>query len=256
MALLSYNNIGNYGRLGNQMFQYASLLGLANETNRTPIANLSASDLPDCFTLGAVQDKVNESPQGFLEEVGFAYNTSYAEALKNTQLDIDIIGYYQTSKYFDELNTNNEVKANFEFKKEIREKAGELLPYNEVLVSVHIRRTDYVNLSEYHTNQPESYYKEAMEHFEDYRPVVFSDDIEWCKENMKWLGDKAVFMDNDQFTDLCLMSWCNGHIIANSSFSWWGAYLSGGKTVAPKNWFGPKGPQDWQDVYENHWIQL
>ena len=256
MALLSYNNIGNYGRLGNQMFQYASLLGLANETNRTPIANLSASDLPDCFTLGAVQDKVNESPQGFLEEVGFAHNASYAEALKNTQLDIDIIGYYQTSKYFDELNTNNEVKANFEFKEEIREKAGELLPYNDVLVSVHIRRTDYVNLSEYHTNQPESYYKEALEHFEEYRPVVFSDDIEWCKENMKWLGDKAVFMDNDQFTDLCLMSWCNGHIIANSSFSWWGAYLGGGKTVAPKNWFGPKGPQDWQDVYEKHWIQL
>ena len=52
---------------------------------------------------------------------------------------------------------------------------------------------------------------------------------------MKWLGDKAVFMDNDQFTDLCLMSWCNGHIIANSSFSWWGAYPGAEKLWLQKN---------------------
>jgi len=50
------------------------------------------------------------------------------------------------------------------------------------------------------------------------------------------------------------MSWCNGHIIANSSFSWWGSYLGGSTTVAPKNWFGPKGPQDWSDIYREGWI--
>jgi len=255
MAYLSFNNLGNYGRLGNQMFQYASLLGLANGSEHTPIANLSKSDLQGCFELGSVEDKNNDY-QAVIQENGFAHNEQYSLGIQTANhLNIDLIGYFQTSKYFSEHNTNAEVRGNFTFKKEVRESAGEKLPEG-VLVSLHVRRTDYTNLQDYHYNQNDSYYREAMEHFQEFRPVVFSDDIEWCKENMKWLGEDAVYTSNDQYTDLCLMSWCNGHIIANSSFSWWGAYLSGGKTVAPKNWFGPKGPQDWQDVYESDWIQL
>ena len=73
---------------------------------------------------------------------------------------------------------------------------------------------------------------------------------------MKWLPENTVYMENDLNVDLCVMSWCNAHIIANSSFSWWGAWLGGGKTIAPKNWFGPKGPQDWNDVYCNGWEVL
>ena len=57
--MLAFNQMGNLGRLGNQMFQYAALLGLANETGHTPVANLSASDLPDCFVLGSIEDKIN-----------------------------------------------------------------------------------------------------------------------------------------------------------------------------------------------------
>jgi hypothetical protein len=251
MAYLSYNNIGNFGRLGNQMFQYASLLGLANETGHKPIANLSNSNLQDCFELGSVEDKVNESPQSLIQETDFSYSPSYATGL-DPHINIDLLGYFQSSKYFDEYNTEAEVKSNFTFKEEIREKAGEKLP-DGVLVSIHIRRTDYVKLSEFHTNQPLEYYEKGMDEFKNYRPVVFSDDIEWCKDNLSFLDEDTVYMDNDQYTDLCLMSWCNGHIIANSSFSWWGAYLGGGKTVAPKNWFGPKGPKNWQDIYCKEW---
>ena len=86
-------------------------------------------------------------------------------------------------------------------------------------------------------------------------PVIFSDDIKWCKNNMKWLPENTVYMENDLNVDLCVMSWCNAHIIANSSFSWWAAWLRGknGKTVAPSRWFGPKGQQDWQDIYCDEW---
>ena len=148
----------------------------------------------------------------------------------------------------------------FEFKDEIRKKACDVLPEG-VLVSLHVRRGDYLNLqlSDTHKNQSQKYYQDAMLKFEGYRPVVFSDDIEWCKEEMAWLKNNhpdPVFMSYDHFTDLCLMSLCNGHIIANSSFSWWGAWLGGGKTVAPKEWFGPSGPKNWKDVYCEDWITL
>jgi hypothetical protein len=92
-----------------------------------------------------------------------------------------------------------------------------------------------------------------MTHFDGHTPIVFSDDIAWCEENLSHMN--PIFMDgNDVYTDMCLMSMCDGHIIANSSFSWWGAWLGKGKTVAPKRWFGESGPQDWSDIYCEGWI--
>jgi len=244
---LSYNNIGRYGRLGNQMFQYAAVLGIAEKTGHTPIANIEASDL-FCFELGGATQGV-ELESVIYNEPNFSFDERVFDFPSDR--NIDLIGYYQTEKYFSHIE--NDVRDNFTFKEEVRHKAGDVLPEG-VLVSIHVRRTDYIQLADTHKNQGEDYYREAMENFKDYRPVVFSDDIGWCKENMKWLGDDAVFMDNDQHTDLCVMSWCNGHIIANSSFSWWGSYLGCSTTVAPKNWFGPKGPQDWSDIYREGWI--
>ena len=66
---------------------------------------------------------------------------------------------------------------------------------------------------------------------------------------------EAYFSEgNDHFVDMCMMSLCDGHIIANSSFSWWGAWIGQGKTVAPKKWFGSEGPKNWSDVYCKDWI--
>ena len=117
------------------------------------------------------------------------------------------------------------------------------------MVSLHVRRTDYKKLSHVHTNLELDYYKEAMQHFTGYRPVVFSDDAaEWCKDEMSWLGDDAVYMSNNPGVDMLLMSYCNGHIIANSSFSWWGSYLG---LVEPSHQkIGtPSNPKDWQHIY-------
>ena len=58
---------------------------------------------------------------------------------------------------------------------------------------------------------------------------------------------------DDTYVDMCMMSMCNGHIIANSTFSWWGAWLSGANTVAPKQWFGPRGMPEWSDIYCENW---
>jgi hypothetical protein len=253
---LSFNHLGNYGRLGNQMFQYAAVSAAAKELGMTATVNLSSSQLQDCFELGFAADGVLQ-PAAVYSERDFAY-TGDLFTLPTDQGNIDVVGYFQSAKNFGDHS--DFIRQEFDFKDEIRKKACDILPEG-VLVSLHVRRGDYLNLqlSDTHKNQSQKYYQDAMLEFEGYRPVVFSDDIEWCKENMTWLNNnhpEPVFMSYDHFTDLCLMSLCNGHIIANSSFSWWGAWLGGGKTVAPKEWFGPSGPKDWKDVYCEDWITL
>jgi hypothetical protein len=89
--------------------------------------------------------------------------------------------------------------------------------------------------------------------------LVFSDDMEWCKEN--FIGDQFIFVEGENdVTDLWIMSYCKHNIIANSSFSWWGAWLNDYKhkiVVAPLKWFGPaKGDIKTDDIYAENWIRI
>ena len=141
---------------------------------------------------------------------------------------------------------------------EIQNKYGEVL--NQNTCSIHVRRGDYLNLSEHHPLCDIEYYKDAMEHMpNDTVYLVFSDDISWCKEN--FLGDNYIFIeDNSDIFDLYLMSLCHNNIIANSSYSWWGAWLNNNKNkivVSPKMWFGPaKVGLDTKDVHCKNWIKI
>jgi hypothetical protein len=108
---------------------------------------------------------------------------------------------------------------------------------------------------------PMDYYEQAVKKFNKKSVfVVFSDDIEWCKkqEFFKTLGN-VVFVKDMDYNEMYLMSLCKHNIIANSSFSWWGAYLNMNrrkKVIAPMQWFGPKGPKDLQDLRPDSWITL
>ena len=96
-----------------------------------------------------------------------------------------------------------------------------------------------------------------MENFDkDSIFCFFSDDLNWCKENFK--GDKYIFVETgNPYYDLYLMSKFQNHIIANSSFSWWGSWLSESKkTIAPLNWFGPLLNKNTSDVYCDNWILI
>jgi hypothetical protein len=87
--------------------------------------------------------------------------------------------------------------------------------------------------------------------------VIFSDDINYAVELFKSFSKKFyVFEINDIFIEMCLMTKCDYHIIANSSFSWWGAWMANSKkTIAPKQWFGSseQAPKDWSDIYSEEW---
>jgi hypothetical protein len=124
-------------------------------------------------------------------------------------------------------------------------------------VSLHVRRGDYVSLktaNEHHGLCGSSYYIAAVEHVKSVLPsdqmnfFIFSDDIDWCKKNIDYLGlsgsDSVCFVERgvgaDAFQDILLMSLCDWNILANSTYSWWGAVLGGrsplGGQVAPKQW--------------------
>ena len=103
------------------------------------------------------------------------------------------------------------------------------------------------------------YYEEALKEFDSNRDVIiFSDDTDWCKEQKIFEDDRfAVAEGGNQFYDMCLMTMCDDFIIANSTFSWWGAWLGNrGKVIAPKTWFGEGLKHDTKDLYCENWIKL
>ena len=101
------------------------------------------------------------------------------------------------------------------------------------------------------------YYSQAMKHFPDTNFIVFSDDIQWCKENFK--GEEFTFIEEDDYIELYLMSMCRHNIIANSSFSWWGSYLNQNEdkiVIAPSKWFGTDGRLKTENIYGEGWIVI
>jgi|SRR6185436_4868486 len=105
-------------------------------------------------------------------------------------------------------------------------------------VSLHVRRGDYVGNSFYVNLMETDYYQKAMAEFPDRKFLVFSDDIKWCKEQ-EIFKDCYFSIGQSELDDLNLMITCNGHIGANSTFSWWASFLGKGKNVFPskENWY-------------------
>lgn len=260
------------GRLGNQMFQYASLMGIARKhdyefiippptgdkslTGQFKVDHLllEAFDLSNLKYIGwsrsSKQFKEDQTKRPFDEDL-----------FNNCEDESDIAGYFQSEKYFEHIK--NEVLTEFKFKSEIEEQAkNEIKRVGENIISLHVRRTDYL---EDKSSLPHpmkacdfAYYIEALNYFDNSRPVlIFSDEIDWCK---KWFtGDRFFFSENKtNILDMCLMTNCLDHIIANSSFSWWGAYLgkNNKKTViSPKKWFSFNDRDD-MIIVPSDWIRL
>tara|TARA_R110002096_G_scaffold420317_1_gene625326 strand:+ start:63 stop:860 length:798 start_codon:yes stop_codon:yes gene_type:complete len=265
MKTISFNLLGNYGRLGNSMFQCAAVIGSAKHSGHEPVCNISNIPLiKECFELEHIRDGITD-PDFFVYEDDDGTYVNETEDFP-PQYSIDLRGYFQTEKYF--RNAKNEVRENFSFKQHIRDIAINKIP-EDVCVSVHVRRGDYVSLTDHHPTQPVEYYREALSLFPNHRPVFFSDDIAWCKENFSDIPG-AIFTENENtlnlsaalnsdisgYVDMCAMSFCNDHIIANSSFSWWGAWLGQGNVVAPKNWFGPAITKNSNDICPDHWTLI
>ena len=244
--MISFNNLGNLGRLANQMFQYASLKGIARNRGyefsippanvfgkRDPVVATAELNIYDVFGLDK-KNKVGLIPNQVLME---RMHTFDAELFENCPDNIDIFGYYQTQKYFEHIE--DEIRDDFTFDSELIKSCKEFLEYTYVfrdVIALHIRRGDYVS-NPNHPSQSMEYYQRGLEMLPDLDVIVFSDDAEWCKQQEIFSSDRfSISEGNTTDADLCLMSMCQYHVIANSSFSWWGAWLAKSKKViAPKN---------------------
>ena len=155
-----------------------------------------------------------------------------------------------------------------QFKDDILNPCKDFISQFEKIIFLHIRRGDSIGKEDYHPIQPIEYYIEALNHFDDDTFVfVSSDDVEWCSKQDIFKNERFLMnLNNDKYSDgfpvpyidLCLMSLCSGAIIANSTLSWWGAWLQqdpNKKIIAPKNWFGPKlSHQILDDLFPDNWV--
>jgi hypothetical protein len=187
--------------------------------------------------------------------------------LKQVCANAYLAGYWQSERYF--FDYAQTIRDDFAFKPPITNQNNALVEQikNSNAVSLHVRRGDYVNspsTAAHHGVCSTAYYQRAIYHIlEKVGPAVvfiFSDDPQWVRVNLQVNGP-CVYVDHNRgpasYVDMQLMSLCNHHIIANSSFSWWGAWLNPNAekiVVAPKNWFAR--PMPTQDLLPLEWIRL
>jgi len=264
--------IGTNGRFGNQMFQYASLMGIATKQNclygidytvgnKIPWNHFTDDEkinkdtlvLPKSFNLSALHcvEKYKILHEGY-------ENYHFDPKFFNIGDDIHLHGYFQTEKYFKHIESS--VRSEFSFKPDIVEDASSYLKdkQSHETVSIHVRRGDYLTLK-HHGSCDLSYYSSALSHFTDksYNFIVVTDDINWAKSTFVGSDNFYISESRNQFIDMCIMTLCNHNIIANSTFSWWGAWLNTSpnkKVIAPSRWFGPNVPLNTKDLYVPGWI--
>ena len=285
------------GGLGNQMFQYAAgrSLALSRKTEfRLDVSDFSGYRLHQGYELQRVFscpaqiattiDVRNilgwQSPQimrqlfakrvmsvfrckEFVVEPHFNYWREINGIPSNSYLS----GYWQSEEYFRE--TTQVIRTDFTFKEPADGRNAELVEQigRANAISLHVRRGDYVKnpkTTATHGLCSLEYYQSAIQYVIDRveRPsfYIFSDDPAWVRENMK-IEHPSVYVDHnhgaESYNDMRLMSLCKHHIIANSSFSWWGAWLNPNPekiVVAPRKWFANNN--DVSDLFPSGWVTL
>ncbi|TAN12864.1 MAG: alpha-1,2-fucosyltransferase [Chitinophagaceae bacterium] len=203
--------------------------------------------------------------QVYYAESGFSYNAIFNKLPAKTYID----GYWQSEKYF--KNIENIIRKDFQFKEQFsleNERVATQI-YETHSVGIHVRRSDYAfnkEVNQIHGTCSLSYYNKAIDIINSKvsNPYffVFSDDVAWAEANLHVNQFPVQFINHNygssNYRDMQLMSLCKHNIIANSSFSWWGAWLNrnpGKIIIAPKKWFNDPSINT-NDLIPENWIKL
>lgn len=244
------------GNLGNVLFQYATALsagvqcraftddpewGLKEHTMRVMMPGLE------------VVQKLPPHVKRFVER-RFAY-----DALPDFgNEDVLLEGYFQSERYFDERRVRSAVAMGPAEERDLKARFPQPFEYEDI-TSIHVRRGDYLKLPHRHPFVGKDYFRCALKRMPEVRHfLVFSNDVPWCRKFfLQEFPDREFFFSEglSPSDDMRLQSLCRNHIISNSSFSWWGAWLDPNpdkRVIAPSQWFGydfEKRGEDWQDIY-------
>lgn len=247
--------IGIYrnSELGNIMFPVAALNYKAYLYNKS-ICYLNIHKILDHLSETMPHEKHAKEYLKIFKNIDFDVNSEYRnndyyvarvpfEYTKFTPYDgICYLGYFQSYKYFERDFVKWLFEPSFSLNK------WDYL-FNGTTCSIHVRRGDYLQLSNKFIGLTMDYYNKALSKVNADKYLVFSDDIEWCKKNF---SGNFTFVHEVNYIDMFLMSRCDYNIISNSSFAWWGAYLGNGMVIAPKTWFAP-GYRSSRDLIPESW---
>tara|TARA_B100000902_G_scaffold400025_1_gene474712 strand:- start:5347 stop:6201 length:855 start_codon:yes stop_codon:yes gene_type:complete len=278
--MIAFDYLASPGELGNQMFKFAALKGIARNNGYDylmPPSYLGLEKSPFLYkafkkiTKYKYQNhflfKYFELSSVARRQIKFsnfkdllsAESTLFDEKLFNNCPDnIQLQGYFQSPKYFE--NIENTIREDFKFKKKILTLGNRLMPKSTSPISLHIRRGDYIT-NPNHFSLDLNYYQNAIDYFgKDKQYFVFTDDPNWFKqqdlyhsENFKLISE---ITKNSTPLDLYIMKSCKKHIIANSTFSWWGAWLSNSKEVVfPLKWYKDEGDSS-EDLPLKDWVGI
>lgn len=242
------------GRFGNKLFVIAALIGCSEPNSDKPI-------LPEWEYSDIFKHKITTYP---LKDMKVMTSRLYREpsfSYKKIPYEggLDIIGYFQSEKYFEDCELS--IRKYFALRDDLQKIVDEKYEKYEDCrtASIHVRRGDYLNYPDTHPLCNGKYYNDAIKMFRTVdKFLVFSDDPDWCRQNFN-LGICDIIEGNPDYIDMALMAKCDNNIIANSSFSWWGAWLNPNPNkvvIAPKDWFGKNGPKDTQDLIPDGWVVL
>lgn len=240
--MIVFERLGGWG-LGNSLFQAATTVAIARDNNTTYFFPHNCNFRRARYNENTIFKK--ELPWIDITDTTFEsyWGIGDIKYQKPPLFDQDtkIDGFFQSEKYFKHIR--EEILELFDIKDDIKDSLKQ--KYKSLLeqksCTIHVRRNDYFTAKELRILDID-YYRSAIKHFDsDTHYVIFSDDIEWCKSSFDFLEKKTFIEEKHDLKEMYLMSFFKNNIIANSTYSWWGAWLgNSNKVIIPNpetNWF-------------------
>lgn len=258
------------GGLGNLLFQIVFTLIKAKENNSeyyflnydeniNLIANRHRGDAFNYKNTIFRNVKIQNPPQNYLPRIEHYCPFVYSNIPYEPNCFNFYKGYFQSELFH--TGYNEYLKGIFQPDKNTKQYLREKHPhiFNLKCAAMHVRRGDYLQLSYFHPVLPVDYYHTALKQLPNFDKIlVFTNDMDWCYKNI--IDHRAIFVDESDWLSLYLMSYCSYHIIANSSFSWWGARFAeifntndAVRVFYPSKWFGPGVKENLKDLIPERW---